>query len=159
MPNYTDSGTGIARAQDAGAQPAPSAQCIGMGRNTAFGENRTHGHTETRGGATLELVVAPSAGGRFAARLDGRELCASTKPFLDAARVLMAEGVDPATVLQMRHADSATVAMRSTVGTAAGLTVLEGDLGPRFAQWRAFGQPISLADYGAHAAKTLQKAA
>jgi hypothetical protein len=57
--------------------------------------------------------------------------------FLDAARVLTAEGAEPATVLQMRHDGSATVALRSTVGTAAGLTVLEGDLRPRFARLEA----------------------
>jgi len=31
--------------------------------------------------------------GKFAARLDGRELRVRVKPFLDAARVLLAEGV------------------------------------------------------------------
>jgi hypothetical protein len=31
--------------------------------------------------------------------------------------------------------------MRATVGTAAGLTVLEGDLRPRFARWQAFERP------------------
>jgi hypothetical protein len=30
----------------------------------------------------------------------------------------------------------------SRVGTAAGLTVLEGDLRPRFARWQAFKQAI-----------------
>jgi hypothetical protein len=53
----------------------------------------------------------------------------------------MAEGVDPATVLQTRHDGSATVALCSTVGTAAGLTVLEGDLRPRFARWQPFVRP------------------
>jgi hypothetical protein len=87
-------------------------------------EKRTHGRTNHGGEAILELTVAPAGAGKFAARLDGRELCVSTKPFLDDARVLLAEGADPATVLEMRHDGSATVAMRSTVGTAAGLTVL-----------------------------------
>jgi hypothetical protein len=104
-------------------------------------EKLTHGRPHERDEAILELVVAPAGAGKFTARLDGRELCVSTKPFLDAARVLMVEGVDPETVLQMRHEGSTTVALRSTVGTAAGLTVLEGDLRPRFARWQAFERP------------------
>src|SRR5580658_6667421 len=72
------------------------------------------------------LVVAPAGAGKFAGRLDGRDLCVSTKPLLDAARVLLAEGVDPEMVMQMHHLRSATLSLRSTVGAAAGLTVLEG---------------------------------
>jgi hypothetical protein len=46
--------------------------------------------------------------GLFEARVDGRLICArSRQPFLDAARVLLAEGVDPAAVIVMRHAGSA----------------------------------------------------
>jgi hypothetical protein len=40
-----------------------------------------------------------------------------------------------------RDEGSTAVAMRSTVGTAAGLTVLEGDLRPRFGRWQAFERP------------------
>jgi hypothetical protein len=107
-------------------------------------EKLTHGRPHERDEAILELVAAPAGAGKFAARLGGRELCAS-KPFLDAARVLLAEGADPATVLQMRHEGGSTPALRSTVGTAAGLTVLEGDLRPRFARWQAFERPAELA--------------
>jgi hypothetical protein len=42
----------------------------------------------------------------------------------------------------MRHDGTTTPALRSTVGTAAGLTVLEGDLRPRFARWQAFERPV-----------------
>jgi hypothetical protein len=86
----------------------------------------------------LELVVAPAGAGKFTARLGDRLLCTSTKPFLDSARALLADGVDPATVLTMRHEGSATITLRATVGTAAGLTVLEGDLRPRFGRWQPF---------------------
>jgi hypothetical protein len=41
-------------------------------------------------------------------------LALATKPFLDVARVLMAEGADPATALKMRHKGSTTVALRMT---------------------------------------------
>jgi hypothetical protein len=49
----------------------------------------------------------------------------STKPFLTAARVLLAEGIDSGTVLRMRHQGSATIALSSTVGAAAKLTIDE----------------------------------
>jgi hypothetical protein len=43
-----------------------------------------------------------------------------------STRVFLADGVDPATVLQMRHQGSGIVALRSHVGDAAGRSVLEG---------------------------------
>lgn len=51
---------------------------------------------------------------------------------LDAARALLAEGMDPATRLVMRHAGSPHDALASTIGTAAGLTVREGDSASKF---------------------------
>jgi hypothetical protein len=80
---------------------------------TASTEKRIHDATQHGFYPILELV--PAGASKFTARLDGRDLCVSTKPFLDAARVLMAEGADPATVLQIRHDGSATVALRSTL--------------------------------------------
>jgi hypothetical protein len=53
----------------------------------------------------------------------------STTLFCDAARVLLAEGVDPVTKLVMRHEGSSHDALRSTVGVAAKLTVTDGTTG------------------------------
>lgn len=78
----------------------------------------------------LELVLTPVASrpGLYAASLDGRDVVrASRQPFYDAARALLAEGAPAGAALAARHAGSATVAMRSTVGEAAALTVEEGD--------------------------------
>jgi hypothetical protein len=74
---------------------------------------------------TLHIMVRPVGRGRYAAHLDDRELCRSETPFFSAARVLLAQGYDPSTVLAMSHEGSATVAIRSTIGRAAGLTVDE----------------------------------
>jgi hypothetical protein len=52
---------------------------------------------------------------------------------------LLSEGVAPATPLHMRHAGSEVIALRSTVGGAAGLTVDEDGGGtgtPRLTKWR-----------------------
>jgi hypothetical protein len=69
------------------------------------------------------------------ARLDDRLLCTSRQPFLDAARVLVSEGLDPDAVLSVRHAGSAVVALSARLGVAAKLTVNES--GTRFVVWKA----------------------
>src|SRR5262249_28747490 len=62
--------------------------------------------------------------------------------FCDAARVLLAEGADPAARFVMRHANSATDAMRSTVGAAAKLTVSDDGGGkPIFKPWSPYDRP------------------
>ena len=76
--------------------------------------------------------------GKFEARLeDGRMLVrASRTPFFDSARRLLDEGVDPGTILIMRHKGSTVDALRATVGAAAKLTVAERDAsGPRIEKW------------------------
>jgi hypothetical protein len=95
------------------------------------------------------LIVSPSlnADGRkaystrgplFDGEVDGRPIgTRSTTPFCDAARALLAQEADPATVLVMRHKGEDRDALRSTIGTAAGLTVKDrGDGKPHFAKWR-----------------------
>jgi hypothetical protein len=59
----------------------------------------------------------------FEARIDGRLICTSRQPLLDAARVLLAEGLDPETYLVMRHLGSAHDSLSGSIGTAALLTV------------------------------------
>jgi hypothetical protein len=79
--------------------------------------------------------------GKFVVTLDGRQLCISRQPLLDAARVLLTEGVDPATEIVTRHIGAAFDAMRSTVGAAAKWTVREDDkVGPIFVRWKAFSR-------------------
>ncbi|MPR12173.1 hypothetical protein [Microvirga tunisiensis] len=76
---------------------------------------------------TLHLVVSPVGRGKYAAHLNDREMCRSPTPFFAAARVLLAQGFDPATLLTMRHEGSAIISIRATIGQAAGRTVHEGD--------------------------------
>ena len=84
--------------------------------------------------------------GKFEARLNGRLICISHQPLLDGARVLAAEGIDPATPIRMRHEGAAYDALHSTVGVAASLTVRQTDAdGPRFVRWK----PFSRRDVGA----------
>jgi len=79
---------------------------------------------------TLRVILRPAFNrhgarlhGRFVVTLDGRQLCISRQPLLDAARVLIKEGVDPATPIATRHAGAGFDAMTSIVGTAAKWTV------------------------------------
>jgi hypothetical protein len=90
------------------------------------------------------IVIAPVGRGRFRASFGSRVLVeASSTPFLDAARVLAGEGVDPATRIVMRHEGKDYDALTSTVAAAAKLTVKEStsDGKPRFGDWHPYGGP------------------
>ena len=77
--------------------------------------------------------------GNYTAALAGRDLCTSRQPFLDAARVLLSEGLAPETTLVMRWAASGTESLRAPVRVAAKLTVKEPDRGRAyFAKWEPF---------------------
>jgi hypothetical protein len=83
----------------------------------------------------------------FDRKLDGRFVVKrSTTPFCDAARALLAEGVRPEAKLVMQHAGSLADALRSTVGAAAKLTVVDDRSGkPIFARWSPYdGRSLSL---------------
>jgi hypothetical protein len=94
------------------------------------------------------IVVAPSINSKgvratsvygllYDAHLAGRRIVErSTTPFFDAARRLVAEGVDPSTPLIMRHSGSYHDALRATVGAAAKLTVEEGSRRPNLRPWK-----------------------
>jgi hypothetical protein len=56
----------------------------------------------------MTITVTPARPGMFEARLGDRLLCTSRQPFFDAARGLVAEGVDPGAMATMRHAGSDT---------------------------------------------------
>jgi hypothetical protein len=60
----------------------------------------------------------------FDGTVDGQQIVSrTTQPILDAARILLREGTDPATQLVMRHEHQSYDALRSTIGAAAKLTV------------------------------------
>ena len=89
--------------------------------------------------ARQRIIIAPlyDRPGIYAARLDGRLICKSRQPFLDAARILLAAGSDPSTILTMRHDGSTTDSLKATIGAAAKLTVIERNRdGPRFEPFR-----------------------
>ena len=90
---------------------------------------------------TLNLIISPlplSPSGRFyEARLDGAVVCRSRTPFFSAARVLLKAGYAPDTVFTMIHEGADTVSLRSTLGSAAKLAVVENSReGPRFSRYQ-----------------------
>ena len=90
----------------------------------------------------IRIVVSGGAGGRqerFSAFLGEECLCTAREPLLSAARVLLARGIPPTTVLQMQHRGSATLSLRGEVGKLAALAVAESDeTPPRFVKYRPF---------------------
>jgi hypothetical protein len=75
--------------------------------------------------------------GLFVARVaaDFRFLCKSRQPFVDSARVLLQEGIDPETILISRLAGQDHNSLRSKVGLAAKVTVDEHN-GTVFAKYK-----------------------
>ena len=92
-----------------------------------------------KGTSKIVIVVDPVGIGRFRARLAQGGIVivtSSRQPFLDSARVLVAAGFDPASLLEMWHVGSAHFALRGPLRVAATLTVEERDARPpRFVKW------------------------
>jgi len=87
----------------------------------------------------MVITISPAGRGRFRSSLGSRLLCTSDTPFTCSARVLLREGVDPTMPLEMTREGSDTVDLRSTVGAAARLTVIENaHTGPVLRPYRAF---------------------
>jgi hypothetical protein len=78
------------------------------------------------------LTISPRRAGMFEACIDGRLICISRQPLLDASRLLLAEGLDPDIHLVMRHLGSAEDSLSANIGRAAQLTV----------EHTAFGKPV-----------------
>jgi hypothetical protein len=91
--------------------------------------------------AAIAILVSPirTSPGRFQARREGTDellVDSSRQPFVDAARVLVGKGYNPAGVLEMKHQGSDIIALRASLGKAARLSVEEGVNGPRFVPLR-----------------------
>jgi len=83
-----------------------------------------------------ERQAYSSRGQLFDGAIDDRAIVKrSAQPLSDACRVLIGEGIDPATRVVMRHSGAEADALRSTVGAAAKLSVTEGDRIPRLVPW------------------------
>jgi hypothetical protein len=78
----------------------------------------------------IALILEPAGPGKFRPLMDGVAISRPTRqPLLDGARALLAQGYPAETIVTTRHAGSATIAMRSTVGEAARWTIKERDRG------------------------------
>jgi hypothetical protein len=89
----------------------------------------------------IQITITPRPGtpGLFDARVCDRLICRSQQPLLAAARVLLAEGFAPDTLIEICHAGADHVAIRAKMVAAAKLRVLEGKRDTiRFARWSAF---------------------
>lgn len=88
--------------------------------------------------ARLTITVSPvGVPGMFDAHVGDDHICTSRQPFVDSARILADQGVDPGATITMQHANTDHWSLRSTVAAAARLTVEDRDRGSvRFARWR-----------------------
>ena len=89
----------------------------------------------------ISIAIHPvDRAGRFEARLDGRLLCTSQTPYLDAARVLIAHDHDPNETLAMYRTGQTEPALTGRLGEAAGLAIHGGRTRERFATWQPYTQ-------------------
>lgn len=112
----------------------------------------------------IVLAVSPTTGrpGFFDCALNGAIIVTSRQPFLDAARVLLADGVNPSAVLVMIHAASGVQSLRAKISDAARLDVRTRHDGPPV--FVAFDRAPSVAPgvttaFQKKAAATLRRAA
>jgi hypothetical protein len=84
-------------------------------------------------------VIKPApTPGRFLGYVGEELIVQSRQPFLDGARALLAGGYDPATLYNMRHANSNVLCfVTTTIGHAAGLSVVDAAEGTRFRKFVA----------------------
>jgi hypothetical protein len=80
----------------------------------------------------VRIVVAAS-GRKWRAVFDGRLVCVSTCPFVMAARLLIAEGIDPSCMIEMYHAGADAWALRGRLDEVAAV-VLDGEKASRSAR-------------------------
>jgi hypothetical protein len=100
--------------------------------------------------ASLRIVIQPTGSGlKWTARLDDRVLCASAWPFVNSARLLLAEGHASDTMIEMWRPNIAEWAMRGRLGAVAA-TIIEGEVGSRVAK---NGPPVH--DFGPAKGKQL----
>lgn len=88
----------------------------------------------------LVIEIVPFGAERFKAYLDKRLLCTSRQPLLDSARVLLADGLNPSTLITMRHRGGNSMdGLTADIGRASKLMVEENNKrGPRFVRWKPF---------------------
>jgi len=85
-----------------------------------------------------------SRGQLFDAAVGDRVLLTrSITPFCDAARTLLADGIDPETKIVMYYDENLFASLQSTVGIAAKLTVTESRGKPAFSKWRPYVHAVS----------------
>jgi hypothetical protein len=86
----------------------------------------------------LEIAEVGNSG-RYDASADGRYLCTSAQPFVDAARALVAQGYDPTRRLVMRRQGGAQEDLAGRLGAVAGLSVESTRFGrPSFRPYKGF---------------------
>lgn len=90
----------------------------------------------------IDITIRPAnitrSGQRYEAHCGGELLSTSRTPFCAAARALLERGHSPDDTLTMRHEGQQVVALRATLGKAAGVAVIENEsAGPRFGRYRA----------------------
>jgi hypothetical protein len=124
-------------------------RCTPTDRISPKVETRLRGEPANADGSPLPcpaviLLIKPSGkAGRFHGYLGDELIVTSRQPFLNGARALLARGYDPVTPYNMRHANSGALSfVTTTVGHAAGLSVVDAAQGARFRKFAPSDEPL-----------------
>ena len=96
----------------------------------------------------VRIFVIAHGTTQFRATLDGEHIVTSDRPLVDAARILLGRGYDPATPLTMRHIGSLYDSfVLMPIGEWAKLTYEEGAKAPlNRRKWKPFPDGVSRRD-------------
>ena len=90
--------------------------------------------TPIKSAVPLRIMIEPTASGRkWIARLGERVLCVSASPFVKSARLLLAEGLPAAIVIEMWRPNTDESALQGRLGAVAA-TVIDGETASRCAK-------------------------
>jgi hypothetical protein len=90
--------------------------------------------------AAFRVTIAPIASGRkWRATFNGETLCIAAAPMVASARILIAKGYDPSSVVELWHQHADAWALRGKLGAVAA-TILDGE---RKAQRHARNEPLA----------------
>jgi hypothetical protein len=77
--------------------------------------------------APIRIIVASTLNGRkWRASVDGETLCVSASPLVRSARILIAKGYDPSSIVELWHQHATAWALRGMLGAVAAV-VLDGE--------------------------------
>jgi hypothetical protein len=76
--------------------------------------------------APIRVIAIPMGVAKWRATVDGETICVASSPLIAAARLLIAQGVDSSSIIELWHQHAAAWSLRGKLGPVASV-VLDGE--------------------------------